>query len=87
MGSFCLLGCISVWVTRGLAKTPSMITPHHGGQRGIPFTGLYNSVLHLGVRDGEGARLKEVGYCCLFSSFGYLPSPGPHSAVGSRSSH
>lgn len=61
LGSFCLLGRISIWVTRELAKTLSVITPCHGGQRGSPFTGLYNSVLDLRVQDGEGAGWKEMG--------------------------
>ena len=47
LGSYCLLGCISSWATRGLAKTPSVVALCRVGKRGIPFTGLYSSVLHL----------------------------------------
>lgn len=55
LGSYRLLGCTSSQVTRDLAKTPSVVAPCHVGKRGIPFTGLYGSVHHLRLQDGEEA--------------------------------
>lgn len=55
-GGYRLPGCTASQVTRKLAKTPSVVATCHVGKKGIPLTGLYSSVLHLRLQDGEEAE-------------------------------